>query len=111
MNTFVVSATATLVVAAAIAQSVTPAHAGRWHARARVAAHGHIVRPPVVVRRPIVVAPAPVYVAPAPVYVAPQGNWAAHVNFCLAKYASYDVGTNTYVSNSGNVKTCNSPYI
>jgi hypothetical protein len=118
MNTVFVAATATLVAAATIMTSTVPANAGRFHARAHARAHiGHhlYVAPPVVVRRPIVVAPpvyvAPrVYVAPAPVYVAPGDNWAAHVNYCSGKYASYDVTTNTYVSNSGYVKTCNSPY-
>lgn len=52
-----------------------------------------------------------VYVAPAPVVVAPQNNWAAHVNWCHAKHASYNPNTNTYLTSKGFWKVCNSPYI
>lgn len=37
-----------------------------------------------------------------------SGN--AHVRWCLNRYRSYDIDTDTYVSNSGRVRYCNSPY-
>jgi hypothetical protein len=47
------------------------------------------------------------------VVVNPGGNyWQAHVNWCYShKGPSYNPQTNTYVSNSGKVKYCDSPYI
>jgi hypothetical protein len=41
----------------------------------------------------------------------PQNNWAAHVDWCYDhKGPSYNPNTNTYISNSGKVKYCNSPF-
>ena len=107
MNTFLMTATATLVAAAAIVTSSAPADAGRLRFRAH---HGYIARPLVVAPAPLVVRRAPVVVVPAPIVVAPQGNWAAHVSYCSEKYVSYNPSTNTYVSNSGQVRYCDSPY-
>lgn len=43
----------------------------------------------------------------APVAV---GHGHAHVGWCLERYKSYDVGTDTFMSKSGQRKLCNSPY-
>ncbi|PWV99952.1 BA14K-like protein [Hoeflea marina] len=42
-----------------------------------------------------------------PVYV-DSGN--AHVAWCIDRYRSYDIPSDTYMSNSGYRKYCNSPY-
>lgn len=42
-----------------------------------------------------------------PVYV---GNGNAHVAWCLDHYMTYDIPSDTYMSNSGYRKYCNSPY-
>lgn len=53
-----------------------------------------------------------VYVERRTVYQEPRyvnrGN--AHVNWCLNRYRSYSVRTDTYVSYGGRVRYCNSPY-
>ncbi|HUQ36802.1 MAG TPA: BA14K family protein [Aestuariivirga sp.] len=38
------------------------------------------------------------------------GYGSRHVEWCLDRYRSYDPRTNTWVSYSGNVNECNSPY-
>ncbi|MAY61341.1 MAG: hypothetical protein CML29_03945 [Rhizobiales bacterium] len=43
-----------------------------------------------------------------PVYAG--GNSNAHVAWCLDRYRSYDIPTDTYMSHSGYRKYCNSPY-
>ncbi len=57
--------------------------------------------------------PDVVYVQPRPVYREPvvihRSHGSAHVNWCLNRYRSYDVRTDTYVAFSGRVKYCNSP--
>lgn len=50
-------------------------------------------------------APQPVY--QEPVYV---GSGNAHAGWCLNRYRSYDVASDTYMSHSGYRKYCNSPY-
>jgi BA14K-like protein len=45
--------------------------------------------------------------AQQPIYA---GNGNAHVAWCLDRYRSYDVPTDTYMSHSGYRKYCNSPY-
>jgi len=39
-----------------------------------------------------------------------RGHSNAHINWCYNRYRSYDASTDTYVSYSGRVKYCNSPY-
>lgn len=34
----------------------------------------------------------------------------AHFAWCINRYKSYDIGSDTYMSNSGHRKYCNSPY-
>lgn len=43
-----------------------------------------------------------------PIYAG--GNSNAHVGWCLDRYRSYDIPTDTYMSHSGYRKYCNSPY-
>jgi len=38
------------------------------------------------------------------------GAVAAHVDWCLARYRSYDIGTDTYQPNDGPRRHCRSPY-
>jgi len=56
--------------------------------------------------------PDVVYVEPRRVYREPvyvdRGN--AHINWCYSRYRSYQARSNTYVSYSGRVKQCFSPY-
>jgi hypothetical protein len=71
---------------------------------------------------PVYVTPVPrVYVQPAPTYVVPQGGvyvqpgygqagFSAHQQWCMQRYRSYNIQTDTYVSNSGIIRYCNSPY-
>ncbi len=33
-----------------------------------------------------------------------------HVRWCMEQYRSYDARTNTWISNSGQIRQCNSPY-
>jgi hypothetical protein len=41
----------------------------------------------------------------------PQNNWAMHVGWCYDhKGPSYNPNTNTYVSPSGKIKICHSPF-
>lgn len=62
----------------------------------------------------------PVYVQPAPQpmpqpmpqpQTIPVSMSQAHVNYCLAKYKSYKVHTNTFTAYSGQQKLCISPYM
>ena len=46
--------------------------------------------------------------AQQPVYVGGGSN--AHVAWCLNRYRSYDIPSDTYMSHSGYRKYCNSPY-
>lgn len=48
------------------------------------------------------------YYAPAPAPVYASGN--AHVNWCLSRYRSYDVRSDTYQPYNGPRRYCNSPY-
>jgi len=58
--------------------------------------------------------PDVVYVEPRPVYrervIIERGSGSAHVNWCYNRYRSYDARTDTFVTFSGRVKYCNSPY-
>jgi len=58
-------------------------------------------------RSPDVVYVEPRRVHREPVYV-DRGN--AHINWCYSRYRSYQARSNTYVSYSGRVKQCFSPY-
>ncbi len=46
--------------------------------------------------------------AQQPIYAG--GNSNAHVAWCLDRYRSYDIPSDTYMSHSGYRKYCNSPY-
>ncbi|MGE7371263.1 BA14K family protein [Neorhizobium sp. NPDC001467] len=67
---------------------------------------------------PRYVEPVPRYYEPAPRYVAPPPRYAApaaginpqHTDWCLARYRSYDVYSNTFQPNYGPRKQCYSPY-
>jgi hypothetical protein len=52
------------------------------------------------------------FIAVPPVYVAPRyRNYSAqHINWCMSRYRSYNVRTNTWVSYSGQVRQCISPF-
>lgn len=64
----------------------------------------------VVQQPPVMVQPVPQPMPqPMPQPVAAGGN--AHVQYCLAKYKSYKIPTNTYTSYSGVIKPCISPYM
>ncbi|MDP9838352.1 hypothetical protein J2T09_003119 [Neorhizobium huautlense] len=55
--------------------------------------------------------PAPRYVAPPPRrYAAPADINPQHTDWCLARYRSYDVYSNTFQPNYGPRKQCYSPY-
>ena len=92
------------------ALDTTPADA---HGRAYVHVHPGVVVAPRravrrAVRRSVVVAPlvvAPLVVAPVVV-----GTANAHVNWCLSKYRSYHVPTDTFQPYNGPRKNCVSPY-
>jgi BA14K-like protein len=43
-----------------------------------------------------------------PAYVGRRGS--RHVAWCSDRYRSYNIRTNTWISNSGDVRECNSPY-
>ena len=60
----------------------------------------------VVQQPPVMVQPVP---QPMPQPMMAGGN--AHVQYCLAKYRSYKIPTNTYTSFSGQIKPCISPYM
>ncbi|HTO31917.1 MAG TPA: BA14K family protein [Pararhizobium sp.] len=49
-----------------------------------------------------------VYVTPRPYYN--QGYGGSHVDWCLARYRSYNPATNRFLSYGGVYKVCNSPY-
>ena len=65
----------------------------------------------VVVQQPaVMVQPVPQPMPqPMPQPVVAGGD--AHVQYCLAKYKSYKIPTNTYTSYSGVIKSCISPYM
>lgn len=63
------------------------------------------------IAQPRYVAPAPRYVAPAPRYVVPaNGLSPRHVQYCSARYRSYDVYSNTFQPYNGPRQQCYSPY-
>jgi hypothetical protein len=39
------------------------------------------------------------------------GGWDAHVQWCLQRYRSYDVASDSFLSYDGNRYRCNSPYV
>lgn len=41
----------------------------------------------------------------------PQSSWSSHVDWCFDHHPSYNANSNTYITNSGKVKYCNSPYV
>lgn len=45
-----------------------------------------------------------------PVVVRRRGGTRAHIDWCLNRYRSYDVRSDTYVSYSGRVRPCLSPF-
>ena len=53
--------------------------------------------------------PKTIYVQPQPTYVQPVNTGNYHINYCLSKFKSYDIGSNTYMSFSGYRKQCISP--
>lgn len=63
------------------------------------------------VGRPVVVVPR---VVVRPRYVAPRvvvrRGLSAHVNWCFARYRSYDRASNTFVGYDGRLHVCISPY-
>ena len=64
--------------------------------------------------RPTYYAPVyrPVHVAPAPVYrVRHRRAGNAHLDWCFARYRSYDAGSNTFQPYHGPRRTCVSPYL
>jgi hypothetical protein len=69
---------------------------------------GLLAQPRPVYGAPVYVQPAPVYVQPAPVYVQP--TYSPHQAWCLNRYRSYRIQTNTYVTYGGQVRYCVSPY-
>ncbi len=72
-------------------------------------------RPPIYAPAPVYVQPAPVYVQPQPVYVQPQPVYAQpsytqHQTWCINRWRSYQVSSDTYVNNYGQTRYCDSPY-
>ena len=64
----------------------------------------------VVQQPPVMVQPVPQPMPqPMPQPVVAGGD--AHVQYCLSKYKSYKIPTNTYTSYSGVIKPCISPYM
>ncbi|MBL4646040.1 MAG: hypothetical protein COA52_17060 [Hyphomicrobiales bacterium] len=93
-----------LAVFSVTALDTTPADA---HSRAYIHVHPGVVVAPRravrrAVRRSVVVAPLVV----APIIVGAS----AHVNWCLSKYRSYHVPTDTFQPYNGPRKNCVSPY-
>ncbi|MCB1416755.1 MAG: BA14K family protein [Nitratireductor sp.] len=64
----------------------------------------------VVQQPPVMVQPVPQPVMqPMPQPVMAGGD--AHIQYCMTKYKSYKIPTNTYTSYSGQIKPCISPYM
>ncbi|MDO6962374.1 BA14K family protein [Rhizobium alvei] len=80
----------------------------RWGCRRTYWGPRVVVRPRVVYRPRVWVAPR-VVIRPAPRYVVRQGM-SRHVRWCLNRYASYNPGTDTFLSYDGYYKRCNSPF-
>lgn len=51
-----------------------------------------------------------VYLQPPPRYYARRSYGIAHIDWCYARYRSYEARSNTWVSYSGRVRQCISPY-
>jgi BA14K-like protein len=52
------------------------------------------------------------YAPPRPIYLQPRPNYRSlHTDWCYARYRSYDRRTNTWISYSGHVRQCISPYL
>ena len=91
-----VTTTASLTaVASAQARSLTPAEAAALGAFGGFVAGAVIASPR---RGPVV-------------YAHPAGGSRAHVNWCLRRYRSYNIYTDTFTGFDGRQHYCNSPYI
>jgi hypothetical protein len=60
-----------------------------------------------------IVVQQPQYVQPVqqPQYVQSNGNMQAHISDCQRRYKTYDIATNSFMSNAGYRKPCNSPFL
>lgn len=96
-------------------------HDGYWYPLAAFGAGaliGGALAAPTYDPGPRYVEPAPRYYAPAPRYAPPPRRYAApagdinpqHHEWCLARYRSYDIYSNTFQPNYGPRKQCYSPY-
>lgn len=89
-------------------------HDGYWYPLAAFGAGaiiGGALAAPTYEPAPRYYEPAPRYVSPPPRrYAAPADINPQHTDWCLARYRSYDVYSNTFQPNYGPRKQCYSPY-